>query len=96
MLAFPAPTRIDEIVLPVVMKKRVASSRGMGAAAQQDPQGEYDALRALMVAKQVVTYQEGSRSDSVVIDQMSMSAEQLSADGDWWEGTMTLRILTVP
>ena len=96
LLAFPAPTRIDEIVLPVVMKKRVASSRGMGAAAQQDPQGEYDALRALMVAKQVVTYQEGSRSDTVVIDQMSMSAEQLSADGDWWEGTMTLRILTVP
>ena len=96
LLAFPAPTRIDEIVLPVVMKKRVASSRGMGAAAQQDPQGEYDALRALMVAKQVVTYQEGSRSDSVVIDQMSMSAEQLSADGDWWEGTMTLRVLTVP
>lgn len=96
LLAFPAPTRIDEIVLPVVMKKRVASSRGMGAAVQQDPQGEYDALRALMVAKRVVTYQEGSRSDTVVIDQMSMSAEQLSADGDWWEGTMTLRILTVP
>lgn len=96
LLAFPAPTRIDEIVLPVVMKKRVASSRGMGAAAQQDPQGEYDALRALMVAKQVVTYQEGSRSESVMIDQMSMSAEQLSADGDWWEGTMTLRLLTVP
>lgn len=96
LLAFPAPTRIDEIVLPVVMRKRVASSRGMGAAVQQDPQGEYDALRALMTAKRVVTYQEGSRSESVVIDQMSMSAEQLSADGDWWEGTMTLRILTVP
>lgn len=96
LLAFPAPTRIDEVVVPVVMKKRVASSRGMGAAAQQDPQGEYDALRALMVAKQVVTYQEGSRSESVMIDQMSMSAEQLSADGDWWEGTMTLRLLTVP
>ncbi len=96
LLAFPAPTRIDEIVLPVVMKKRVASSRGMGAAVQQDPQGEYDALRALMVAKRVVTYQEGSRSDTVVIDQMSMSPEHLSADGDWWEGTMTLRILTVP
>ena len=96
LLAFPAPTRIDEIVLPVVMRKRVATSRGMGAAAQQDPQAEYDALRVLMVAKQVVTYREGSRSDSVVVDQMSMSAEQLSADGDWWEGTMTLRVLTVP
>ena len=96
LLAFPAPTRVDAIVLPVVLKKRVASSRGMGAAVQQDPQGEYDALRALMVKKQVVTYQEGSRFDSVVVDQMSMSAEQLSSDGDWWEGTMTLRLLTVP
>jgi hypothetical protein len=38
--AFPAPTRIDEIVLPVVLKKR--------------------------------------------------------DDGDWWEGTMTVRLLTLP
>lgn len=96
LLAFPAPTRIDEIVLPVVMRKRVASSRGMGAAVQQNPQGEYDALHALMVSKRVLTYQEGSRSESVIIDQMSMSPEQLSSDGDWWEGTMTLRLLTVP
>ena len=96
LLAFPAPTRVDSILLPIVLRKRVASSRNMGAAVQQDPQGDYDALRALMVNKQVVTYQEGSRSESVVIDQMSMSAEQLSKDGDWWEGTMTLRLLTVP
>ena len=37
--AFPSPTRIDEIVLPLVLKKRVASSRGHGAAVQQNPQG---------------------------------------------------------
>ena len=96
MLAFPAPARIDEIIVPVVMRKRVATSRSMGAAQQQDPQGEYDAIRALLANKRVVTYQEGSRSESVIVDQMSMSAERMSADGDWWEGTMTLRLLTVP
>jgi len=49
-----------------------------------------------MVNKDIVTYQEGSRSDSVVIDQVQMSAEKLSDDGNWWEGTCTLRLLTVP
>lgn len=96
LLAFPAPVRVDAILLPVVLSKRVATSRGMGVAKQQDPQGDYDALRALMVNKKVVTYREGSRSDDVVIDQMSMSANQLSGDGDWWEGTMTLQLFTVP
>lgn len=94
--AFPAPTRIDEIVLPLVLKKRVASSRGHGAAVQQDPKALYDLLRILMTNKSVVTYQEGNHSDQVVVDQLQFSPEQLSADADWWEGTCVVRLLTVP
>tara|TARA_Y100000593_G_scaffold77049_1_gene142531 strand:- start:308 stop:2215 length:1908 start_codon:yes stop_codon:yes gene_type:complete len=94
--AFPAPTRVDEIVLPIILKTRVATSRGRGTAAAYDTKSEYDALRTAMTEKKVITYQEGSRSDTVVIDQMSMSAEKLSDDGDWWEGVCTLRLLTVP
>jgi hypothetical protein len=94
--AFPSPTRIDEIVLPLVLKKRVASSRGHGAAVQQDPKALYDALRTLMVNKSVVTYQEGNYSDQVVVDQLQFTPEQLSADADWWEGTCVVRLLTVP
>jgi hypothetical protein len=94
--AFPSPTRIDEIVLPLVLKKRVASSRGHGAAVQQDPKALYDALRTLMVNKSVVTYQEGNYSDQVVVDQLQFSPEQLAADADWWEGTCVVRLLTVP
>ncbi len=94
--AFPAPYRIDQIILPVMMQQRVATSRGMGAALQQDPQGEYDALRDIMESKRVVTYKEGSREDQVVIDQIVFAPEQLSRDGDWWEGMVTLKLLTVP
>ena len=94
--AFPAPTRIDEIVLPIVLKKRVASSRGSGSAVQQDPKGLYDALRTLLVDKSVVTYQEGNHSEQVIVDQMQFSPEQLSADADWWEGICIVRLLTVP
>ena len=94
--AFPSPTRIDEIVLPLVLKKRVASSRGQGAAVQQNPKALYDALRTLMTDKSVVTYQEGNHSEQVVVDQIQFSPEQLSADADWWEGTCVVRLLTVP
>lgn len=94
--AFPAPTRVDEIILPIILKTRVATSRGRGTAAAYDTKAEYDALRTAMTEKKVITYQEGSRSDTAVIDQIAMSAEKLSDDGDWWEGVCTLRLLTVP
>ena len=94
--AFPSPTRIDEIVLPLILKKRVASSRGSGAAIQQDPKALYDTLRAIMADRSVVTYQEGNHSEQVIIDQIQFSPEQLSADADWWEGTCIVRLLTVP
>lgn len=94
--AFPAPTRIDEIVLPLVLKQRVATSRGRGAALTQNPRELYDSIRSLMIAKTVVTYQEGSYSDDVIVDQVQFSPDRLADDADWWEGTMTVRLLTLP
>jgi len=94
--AFAAPTRVDEIVLPVILKSRVATSRGMGSAAAYNTKEEYEALNTAMVNKQIVTYNEGSRSESVVIDQIQMAPEKLADDGTWWEGVCTLRLLTVP
>jgi|TARA_R100000995_G_scaffold82819_2_gene57349 hypothetical protein len=94
--AFAAPTRVDEIVLPIILKSRVATSRGMGSAAGYNTKEEYEALNTAMVNKQIVTYNEGSRSENVVIDQIQMAAEKLADDGTWWEGVCTLRLLTVP
>ncbi len=94
--AFPAPTRIDEIVLPLVLRQRVATSRGHGAALTQDPRALYEAIRTLMIAKTVVPYKEGSYSDDVIVDQVQFSADRLADDADWWEGTMTVRLLTLP
>jgi len=91
---FPAPTRIDEIVVPLVMRRRVATSRSQGAAATLGTMAEYDALSALASSKAVVTYREGSRSEQVVVDQLSMAVEKLTDDGAWWEGTLTVRLLT--
>ena len=94
--AFPAPTRIDEIVLPLVLKKRVATSRGNGRALTQHPRNIYNAIRNLMIAKTVVAYEEGNYSENVIVDQVQFAPERLADDGDWWEGTMTVRLLTLP
>ena len=94
--AFPSPTRVDEIIVPILLFSRVATSRGQGATHQQDPHALYTALRAQMIAKAALLYEEGSHSEEVVIDQISMKPEQLSRDGDWWEGVITLRLLTMP
>jgi hypothetical protein len=44
----------------------------------------------------VVPYKEGSYSDDVIVDQVQFSADRLADDADWWEGTMTVRLLTLP
>ena len=94
--AFPAPTRVDEIIVPIILKTRVATSRGRGSAIGYDTKAEYSALKTAMANREIITYQEGSQTDTCVIDQIAMSAEKLSDDGNWWEGVCTLRLLTVP
>ena len=94
--AFPAPTRVDEIIVPIILKTRVATSRGRGSAIGYDTKAEYNALKTAMANREIITYQEGSQTDTCVIDQIAMSAEKLSDDGNWWEGTCTVRLLTVP
>ena len=96
MQAFVAPTRIDEILLPIVLRRRVVTSRGVGRALTQDPQGIFDTLRTLMVDATVCTYEEGERSELVKIDQMELRADKLADNGDWWEGLLVVRLLTVP
>jgi hypothetical protein len=41
-------------------------------------------------------YTEGTRAEKVTIDRISMSPDRLSDDGTWWEGILTVRLLTVP
>jgi len=94
--AFPAPTRVDEIIVPIILKTKVATSRGRGSAIGYDTKAEYNALKTAMANREIITYQEGSQTDTCVIDQIAMSAEKLSDDGNWWEGVCTLRLLTVP
>ena len=43
-----------------------------------------------------VSYKEGKRVDTVTVERLEMTPERLSDDGGWWEGTLMVRLLTVP
>ena len=94
--ARPQPSRIEEIIVPVILQGRIQTSAGAGAPAGYKTLDEYNDLRTLVKNAQVVTYEEGDRSESVSVEDLEMSAIRFSDDGSWWEGTCLVRLLTVP
>lgn len=90
------PKRVDEIIVPIVLRQQVLTSRNSGAPATYNSNAVFTSIRNRMESGVTVNYTEGSRSESVTIERLSMQPEQLSDDGSWWEGTLLVRLLTVP
>jgi hypothetical protein len=95
-VAVAVPRRIDEIIVPIVLREEVLTSRNSGAPKRFNSKVQFTNLRNLMESGQEVTYKEGTLSEQVTIERLEMSAERLSDDGSWWEGTLMVRLLTVP
>lgn len=95
-VAVAVPRRIDEIIVPIVLREEVLTSRNSGAPQRFNSKTQFSDLRTLMENGQEVTYKEGTLSEQVTIERLEMAAERLSDDGSWWEGTLMVRLLTVP
>jgi hypothetical protein len=96
LTAVAVPRRIDEIILPIVLRRDVLTSRNSGAPTALAAGTTFTNLRAVMENGTAVTYNEGNRSDTVTVERLEMQPERLSDDGSWWEGTLVARLLTVP
>ena len=94
--AVAVPRRIDEIILPVVLRRNVLTARNSGAPVALAAGSTFTKLRNLMESGNSIVYKEGSRSETVTIERLEMQPERLSDDGSWWEGTLLARLLTVP
>jgi hypothetical protein len=90
------PIRIDEIIVPLVLRRQVLTSRNSGRPATFNSQTIFTDLRARMDSGVTVEYKEGAFTEKVTIERLSMQADRLSDDGTWWEGTLIARLLTVP
>ena len=96
LTAVAVPRRIDEIIIPIVLRRSVLTARNSGSPAAFVAGDTFSALRTLMENGSAVTYIEGTRSDTVTVERLEMQPERLSDDGSWWEGTLVARLLTVP
>jgi hypothetical protein len=94
--AIATPSRVDEIILPLVLRRQVLTARNSGAPATFDSGAIFTTLRQRMESGVTLDYTEGTRAEKVTIDRISMSPDRLSDDGTWWEGILTVRLLTVP
>ena len=94
--AIATPSRVDEIILPIVLRRQVLTARNSGAPATFDSGAIFTTLRQRMESGVTLSYKEGTRSENVTIDRISMSPDRLSDNGEWWEGILTVRLLTVP
>ena len=96
LTAIAVPRRIDEILIPIVLRRSILTARNAGAPANFVAGNTFSALRTLMENGTAVTYTEGTRNDTVTVERLEMQPERLSDDGSWWEGTLLARLLTVP
>ena len=96
LTAVAVPRRIDEIILPIVLKRSVLTARNSGSPANFNSGTTFTNLRAAMENGAAVTYKEGTRSETVTVERLEMQPDRLSDDGTWWEGTLVARLLTVP
>jgi len=96
MTAVAVPRRVDEIILPIILKRDVMTGRGAGVPKRYDSSEVFTRLRNLMENGEDITYQEGDRQETVTIERIEMQPERLSDNGAWWEGTLLVRLLTVP
>ena len=94
--ARPQPERVEEIIAPLVLQGRVMTSSGAGAPVGYDAHDAYIALLSLVTTATVVTYEEGERSSSVSVEDLELQPVRFSDDGNWWEGSCLVRLLTVP
>ena len=96
LTAVAVPRRIDEIILPIVLKRSVLTARNSGSPANFNSGTTFTNLRAAMENGAAVTYKEGTRSETVTVERLEMQPDRLSDDGTWWEGILVARLLTVP
>ena len=90
------PNRVDEIILPIVLRRQVLTNRNSGAPISFSSKDTFTSIRNRMESGVVVPYKEGDRTETVTIERISMKPEKLSDDGSWWEGILLVRLLTVP
>lgn len=90
------PKRMDEIILPIIMKSRVEGIQGEGQPQWFNVLSEYQFLWSLCNEGIICSYQEGPTTYSVYIDRVQVKPEKWTDEREFFEGVILCRLLTIP
>ena len=93
--AMAVAPRQDEILVPIILRSRVESLEGEGEPIYFDTLAEFQFLKALEASGAIVTYTEGTTSYSCIVDQVEVSPEKWTDTREFFEGMVTVRLVTL-
>lgn len=91
--SFPSVNRGEQFLLPIRLAEEYEPRDGGSVTYLKDLAAARQSLFALALAPQVVQYQEGFDTWSVLVKDVTWKPDRLMKTG--WSGTATLRLLTV-
>jgi hypothetical protein len=87
--SYPRPSQGEQFFVPVLLHERVETRAG---SEHYDPTEEFEFLVGLRESKRLVTYQIGSASHTVTVDDALFQYSHLTKNGRAWNGTALLRL----
>lgn len=93
--AYPIGPPVEEWIVPFIIDDSVILGDGQGHVRSIDVWDEVEALKAYWETREVVIYQEGNHAHRVRIDNFEFKPKDWRDDGDWLNGTLTVRLLSV-
>lgn len=88
----PRPPSVEEIIVPLLIGSQVQSTSGRYRP--YDAWTEFARLKASEAIGEIVPYSEGSHLTQVRIEAVQIARPTFSGKDNWWEGTITVRLIT--
>lgn len=92
--AYPVAPPVVQWVVPLIIHTRVLVGDGEGDELALDPLEEVGIIRTWFETKEQVTYQEGSTAYRVRVDAFELKAAKWIDDGEFFEHTLIVRLVS--
>ena len=93
--ALPTPKRLDEVILPVVLREHVTYGQGSGQDYYYDTLDTFEYLQGFVGSGSTLAYQEGEKTYRVYLDRLEEQPDSWTSNKRFFNGTLVLRLLVV-
>jgi hypothetical protein len=93
--AIPAPRRVEEIMVPIILESQVTSGGSDGLLSGMDTLAEFQFIAALAAYSVITTYQEGYQSYTVVVSDYEIKEPKWNPKFTFFDTILFVTLTTV-